>query len=57
MKVPDVLLSGNHEMIRRWRKEQSLRLTLEKRKDLLEAAELDEEARQILEKLTDEKGA
>jgi len=34
-KVPDVLLSGNHEMIRRWRHEQSLARTMERRSDLL----------------------
>ncbi len=35
MKVPDVLLSGNHEEIARWRKEQSQRRTKERRPDLL----------------------
>ena len=35
-KVPEVLLSGNHEAIRAWRKEQSLRLTSKYRPDLLE---------------------
>ncbi len=34
-KVPDVLLSGNHEMIRRWRHQQSLARTSERRSDLL----------------------
>lgn len=34
-KVPDVLLSGNHANIDRWRRESALRLTLEKRPDLL----------------------
>lgn len=51
MKVPDVLLSGHAEKIRQWRKEQALKATLEKRPDLLEAAELDEEARGILARL------
>lgn len=37
-KVPDVLLSGNHEAIRRWREEESLRITQELRPDLLIAA-------------------
>src|SRR5690606_29992907 len=36
--VPGVLLSGNHAEIARWRREQSLRRTLERRPDLLEAA-------------------
>ncbi|MFZ2493671.1 MAG: tRNA (guanosine(37)-N1)-methyltransferase TrmD [Thermoanaerobaculia bacterium] len=48
LRVPDILLSGHHENIRRWRKEQALRATLERRPDLLETAELDDEARQIL---------
>ncbi len=34
-KVPEVLLSGNHKKIEDWRKEQSIKLTKEKRKDLL----------------------
>ena len=50
-RVPDILLSGHHEKIRKWRKEQALRATLEKRPDLLESAELDEEAREILRRL------
>jgi tRNA (guanine37-N1)-methyltransferase len=51
MPVPEILLSGHHEKIRKWRKEQSLRATLEKRPDLLEKAELDEEGRKLLQKL------
>ena len=37
MHVPDVLVSGNHKEIEIWRKEQSLKRTLERRKDLLES--------------------
>lgn len=48
LHIPDILLSGHHENIRRWRKERALRATLAKRPDLLETAELDEEARRIL---------
>jgi tRNA (guanine37-N1)-methyltransferase len=48
MKVPDVLISGHFEKIRRWRKEQSLIATLRKRPDLLRGARLDEEARRML---------
>jgi len=51
MRVPDILLSGHHENIRRWRKEMALRATLAKRPDLLETAELDDEAREILKRL------
>ncbi len=51
LRIPDILLSGHHEKIRKWRKEQALRATLEKRPDLLDTAELDEEAREILRRL------
>jgi tRNA (guanine37-N1)-methyltransferase len=51
VRVPDILLSGHHENIRKWRKEQALRATLAKRPDLLESAELDDEAREILGRL------
>src|SRR5436190_2828421 len=54
MKVPDVLMSGHHENIRKWRKEQALRATLAKRPDLLEKAELDDEAKKMLGRLKDE---
>ena len=54
MRVPDVLLSGHHERIRRWRKEQSLRRTRADRPDLLEKADLDREAREILERIENE---
>ena len=53
LRVPDVLLSGNHQEIRRWRKQESLERTLERRPDLLEHATLDEEERQILRELQD----
>ncbi|MGK2856123.1 MAG: tRNA (guanosine(37)-N1)-methyltransferase TrmD [Thermoanaerobaculia bacterium] len=48
MKVPEVLISGHFERIRRWRKEQSLIATLRKRPDLLLSARLDDEARRML---------
>lgn len=50
-RVPEILLSGHHEKIRRWRKEQALKATLGRRPDLLETAELDPEAREILGRL------
>lgn len=40
MKVPEVLLSGDHERVKRWRREMSLKLTRERRPDLLEKASL-----------------
>src|SRR5438067_1328522 len=50
-RVPDVLLSGHHEKIRKWRKEQALRETLQKRPDLLKTADLDDEAKEILRRI------
>jgi tRNA (guanine37-N1)-methyltransferase len=40
MDVPEVLLSGDHEKIRMWRRKESLRRTFEKRPDLLKQAKL-----------------
>jgi tRNA (guanine37-N1)-methyltransferase len=54
MKVPEVLMSGHHEKIRKWRKEQALRATLKKRPDLLESAALDDEALAILKRIREE---
>ncbi|MEO6259580.1 MAG: tRNA (guanosine(37)-N1)-methyltransferase TrmD [Thermoanaerobaculia bacterium] len=51
LKVPEILLSGHHENIRRWRREQALQATLTRRPDLLESVVLDDEARSILERL------
>ncbi|MDQ0253736.1 tRNA (guanine37-N1)-methyltransferase [Evansella vedderi] len=49
--VPEVLLSGHHEKIARWRREQSLKRTYERRPELLEEIELSKEDRQFLQKL------
>ncbi len=49
MEVPSVLLSGNHGEITRWRRQQSLRRTYERRPDLLERAELLPEDKSYLE--------
>ena len=49
--VPDVLLSGDHAKIDKWRREQSLLRTLKKRPDLLEKAELSQSDLKFLEKL------
>jgi tRNA (guanine37-N1)-methyltransferase len=54
MRVPDILLSGHHDNIRKWRKEQSLRRTLQSRPDLLAEAELDDEAKAILRRIENE---
>lgn len=47
--VPDVLRSGNHALIDKWRHEESLRRTLERRPELLEIAKLSEADRKFLE--------
>jgi tRNA (guanine37-N1)-methyltransferase len=48
LAVPAVLLSGHHAGIRRWRKREALRRTLERRPELLVPAELDDEEREII---------
>jgi len=50
-EVPEILLSGDHERIRVWRRTQSLKRTLERRPDLLKKAKLTEEDKRILAKL------
>jgi tRNA (guanine37-N1)-methyltransferase len=49
--VPDVLTSGDHAAIRRWRLEAALRRTLERRPDLLDEARLSPEARAALDRI------
>ena len=51
MSVPEVLINGNHQEIRRWRREQALRKTLRNRPDLIDAVELSTEDRRILERI------
>lgn len=53
-KVPDVLISGHHAQIAKWRRVQSIKRTLERRPDLLENANLTEDDRKIL-KMLDER--
>ena len=48
LKVPEVLQGGDHEQIRRWRRQQALAKTLRNRPDLLEKVELTEEDRKFL---------
>lgn len=55
-RVPDVLLSGHHGDVRRWRKRAALERTLERRPDLLADASLDDEEREILAELKKERG-
>ena len=54
-KVPDVLVSGHHGEIRKWRKRQALELTLMRRPELLADAELDVEEQEILRELMERK--
>lgn len=51
LKVPDVLLSGNHQLIERWRKKESLKRTLLRRKDLLEDKKLSKEEKELLKEI------
>lgn len=50
-EVPPVLLTGNHENVRKWRREQALLRTFQKRPDMLAWAELTEEDRRYLGRL------
>jgi tRNA (guanine37-N1)-methyltransferase len=50
-RVPDVLLSGDHAAIARWRRQASLRMTWSRRPDLLAGAPLDDEDRAFLRSL------
>jgi tRNA (guanine37-N1)-methyltransferase len=54
LKVPEQLLNGDHQAIRRWRREQQLRKTLANRPDLLENAALSKEDRKLLESIREE---
>lgn len=53
-KVPEILLSGHHENIRKWRLKQSLKLTRERRPDLFAKHELTKEEQKLLKELDDE---
>jgi len=53
-KVPEVLLSGDHARIDRWRREQALRRTLARRPDMLARASLDKNDQKMLEKIKEE---
>ncbi len=53
-RVPEVLLSGDHGRIARWRREQSLLRTRQRRPDLLARAPLSEQDREFLKKLDEE---
>ena len=56
LSVPDVLVSGHHAEIRRWRKREALARTLDRRPDLLATATLDDEEREMLRELLAQRG-
>lgn len=55
-KVPDVLLSGHHENIRKWRLKESLRKTLKRRPELLNNREFSKEEVKMLDEIKKEEG-
>lgn len=50
-KVPDILLSGNHGLVDKWRREKSIERTLKKRPELLESANLTEVEKKLVDRL------
>ena len=54
LKVPDVLLSGHHADVRRWRRKTALTRTLQRRPDLLNDAALNDEDRALLDEIKTE---
>jgi tRNA (guanine37-N1)-methyltransferase len=56
MAVPEILVNGNHQQIRRWRREQALRKTLRNRPDLLEGAALSDGDRKVVVEIKRELG-
>ncbi len=51
MEVPEVLKSGHHQNIEKWRREQALKVTFEKRPELLEKVDLTEDEQKFIENL------
>ena len=51
LEVPEVLMSGDHEKIRRWRRQEALKKTLRRRPDLLEKAELSDNDTKFLKSI------
>jgi len=49
--VPQILLSGHHGNVERWRRDQSILRTLQRRPELLEKAQLDKKDRKVLQEL------
>ena len=55
-KVPDVLRNGDHAEIARWRYEDSLRRTIQRRPDLIRAIDLQGEHGELIRRIADEEG-
>jgi len=55
MKVPDVLLSGNHEKIKEWKELKSIEATINRRPELLNNVKLTKKQRKLLEDLTSQR--
>jgi len=56
IKVPEVLLSGHHVNIEKWRREQSVIRTAQRRPDLLEKAELTQKEKELVKKVLANEG-
>ena len=54
MKVPEVLVNGNHEEIKRWRRRSALEKTSHNRPDLLDQVQLSEKDRELLAEIAGE---
>lgn len=55
MAVPEILRSGDHRAVERWRRKESLKITLERRPELLSNANLQELDRALLKQIEEEK--
>lgn len=55
LRVPDVLLSGNHKEIAKWRRKEALRHTMRRRPDLLKKASLTDEDYKLIEEIKEER--
>lgn len=55
MKVPDVLISGNHKKIKEWQDKESIRRTFERRPDMLDSLALSDEQKKYLDEIEKEK--
>ncbi len=53
-KIPDILYSGNHQAIDKWRRKQSLRITKDHRKDLFDKVELSKQDKKLLQEIDED---